>query len=118
VSPEVFRLNGCITVQDNHLVIGGAGGTGEALVIPLPSNASPTHASHTVSPDVVSISCQTDEATALHRSMSAKEESALVPPVAELSRSLSMREDVKLKDINLKTSDAHQEKDKGGLSIS
>ena len=166
VSPETFHLNGCITVQDNHLVIGGGtnsmGGDGAptAIYIPLPLpgalqmgalppgslsptafNASPAHSPA----EVVSISCQTEDKEALNQSMTSSPDDKMSTSskVTKLDRTFSFRDalgkgkkDHKdcgggelgrsasvrysqdkaqglVKDINLKTSDLHQDKDKG-----
>ena len=133
VTPDMFHhpINGCVTVQDNRLVIAGGNGHHDNLptiYIPLPT------ATQNVA-EMRSISCQTEEkekkeeeekekktgSKKLERSLSLREskKNKKMDNVSQFSRSQSMRfsEDRGknvVKDINLKTSDAHQDKDKGG----
>lgn len=57
MSPEMYQLNSCVTVQDHHLVIGGDPSSGQmpAIYIPLMTGGGQTKA------EMRSISCQTEQ---------------------------------------------------------
>ena len=130
LSPDLYQPgSNNITVKEHHLVIGGtdtANGMTPMLYIPLVQQANPA--------DMRSISCQTEAKTAdvegqskadrgdlvtakkLDKTSSGKEEKRNKRDGFVRSSSLRYGEEKAknlVKDINLKTSDINQDKDKG-----
>ena len=118
MSPDMYQLNGCVTVQDHHLVIGGTDpDNGGAIYIPLLPSA-PTKA------EMRSISCQTTEhKTAaifkmddLKKSPSGAKEEKVSKKAEKLEKKAEKKQEKqerKLQEKSEKQSDKRSEKSEG-----